>query len=73
MDDAADARPIRTALAYAAFLSIPVALGVWGAMMRGTGRGPFAPVVVGPGVGAALLVFLLVLGGAAGGEPDPDR
>lgn len=68
-----DWRPTRTAFAYAVFLSLPVAVGVWGAMLRGTGRSPLAPVVVGPSVGAALLVFLLVLGGAAGGEPDPDR
>lgn len=65
-----DWRPTRTAIGYALFLSVPVALGVWGAMLRGTGQGPLAPVVVGPGVGAALLVFLLVLGGAATGEPD---
>jgi hypothetical protein len=68
-----DWRPTRTALAYGIFLSLPVAVGVWGAMMRGTGRGPLAPVVVGPSVVGALLVFLLVMGGAAGGEPAPDR
>jgi len=68
-----DRLPTRTALAYALFLSVPVAIGVWGAMMRGTGRGPLAPVVVGMAVASALLVALLVLGGAVGGEPDPER
>lgn len=71
--DGDDRRPLRTAVAYALFLSIPVAVGVWGAMMRGTGAGPLAPVVVGPSAGAALLVCLLVLGGATGGDPDLER
>ncbi|MFB6281124.1 MAG: hypothetical protein ABEH40_03800 [Haloferacaceae archaeon] len=71
--DAGGRRPSRTAVAYALFLSVPVAVGVWGALLRGTGRGPLAPVVIGPSVGAALLVSLLVLAGATGGTPDPDR
>lgn len=62
-------RPDRTALGYAVLFSVPVAVGVAGAMMRGTGGGPFAPLVVVPGAVAGLLVFLLVLAGAAGEAP----
>lgn len=67
-----DWRPTRTALAYALFLSVPVGLGVSGALMRGTAQPPLSPIVVVPSAVAALLVFLVVLGGAAGEEPEPE-
>ncbi|MFB6080736.1 MAG: hypothetical protein ABEJ81_07050 [Haloferacaceae archaeon] len=67
-----DWRVTRAALGYALFLSVPVGLGVASAVMRGAAAGPFAPVVVVPGVVAALAVFLLVLAGAAGEDPDPE-
>ena len=64
-----DWRTDRTALGYALLFAVPVGVGVAGAMMRGTGGGPLAPVVVGPGAVAAVIVFLLVLVGASGAEP----
>lgn len=64
-----DWRPDRTALGYAVLLSVPVGVGVAGAMMRGTGGGPFATMVVIPGAVATVVVFLLVVAGAAGEAP----
>lgn len=64
--------PTRTTLGYALLLSSPVAVGVWGGVMRGAGQGPFAPIVIAPGIVAAFGVFILVLAGATGGDPDLD-
>lgn len=57
----------RATLAYAVLFSVPVGVGVAGAMMRGTGGGPLAPLVAGPAVLSAAVVFLLVVAGASGG------
>lgn len=60
----------RATLGYALLFSLPVAVGVAGAMMRGTGGGPLAPLVAGPATVAAVAVFLLVVAGASGGRDE---
>lgn len=60
-------RPDRTTLGWALLFALPVGVGVAGAMMRGTGGGPLAPLVAGPAAVATLAVFLLVVWGASGG------
>lgn len=64
-----DWRPNRAAIGYALLFSVPVGVGVAGAMMRTTGGGPLAPLVAASGTLAALAVFLFVVVAAAGGDP----
>jgi len=63
----------RTTLAYALLFALPVGVGVSMAVGRTFGAGAFTPVVVVPGVSAALFLFTFVVVVGRRGEPDPSR
>jgi hypothetical protein len=50
-----------TELGFAILLSVPVGAGVSTAMLRVTGGGIADPLVAGPGIVAALILFAFVL------------